>query len=440
MTTSLILPGPAALDPLGQVSGALFSWAALDRRWSPIADATGGAGLLRARTTQHATFGRADAATILDTAGRLLVVPATMPRWEVVSGLTVLLTERAGSNACTAPEAFDDAAWTKTNVTVTANTRAAPTAAAPTAADAVRETVTSGTHEIGDALSGLTAGAVQSAVLHVRPAGRTVMRWYFVSGSDRVGLEATLTGAGSVANYTTGAGQVALARVDALADGWYRLVLAGVINAGSTTADIRLALSNGASYSYAGSTALGVDLWGAMVELNRPRPGTYVATTRGAETLSYALSWGPQPLTVYAQAVIADAPTTAVGWVNLGGGATPSAPRLLLQRTGTAMQVLYHDGSTSLTASVSVSPADLAIVEQRAVLRPSGGVVCGVSVAGGAETVATNESATLALPSAWGVGTIELGRGSSTATGLDRLARVLIVAGEHDLATMRGWW
>lgn len=438
--TTPVLPGPAAADLFAQDSGALFSWAAAERRWSPINDAVGGAGLLRARTGQHATFTRTDAATLLDQRGRLLLVPAGVPRPETVAGRTGLLIERATTNACTAPEAFDSADWTKTNVTVSANVRAAPTAGAPTTADGIRETVTNAAHEVSDALTGLTAGASQSALVHVRPAGRTRVRWYFVSGSDRVGVDAVLTGAGSASTYATGAGQVALARVTAMADGWYQLAIAGVLNGTSTTADLRLALSDGSTFSYAGSTALGVDAWGAMAELNVSRPATYIAASRAAELLSYALSWGPQPLTVYAVYRIRHAPSAAVGLVNLGGGATPSAPRLQLQRTGSTALGVYHDGTGSQTASVSVTPTDGDLVEHRVVLRSAGGVVCGVSVNGGTETTATNEATVLTLPTAWGVGTVELGRGSTTTAGLDTMLRLLIVPGEHGLTVLRHLW
>ncbi|MDP3314440.1 MAG: hypothetical protein Q8M47_00030, partial [Devosia sp.] len=76
----------------------------------------------------RATFGRASTATFVDRQGVLRTAAASTPRWDFdpITALSRgLLFEPQRTNLFLRARELDNAAWTKTGLTVTANTSAA---------------------------------------------------------------------------------------------------------------------------------------------------------------------------------------------------------------------------------------------------------------------------------------------------------------------------
>lgn len=167
-------------------------------------------------------------------------------------------------NLLTKTQRFDDAAWTKTGVTVTANAIADPLGG--TNADKLVETATTGEHAIYQS-SGTTANGAFVASAYVKAAERTYCTVHmsdFTSGSvygiinlntgdmdesagagSWTGKDVTITNAGS---------------------GWWRVVCSGTRAAGTATyLQIFLTTSYAFNNNYLGVVDNGIYVFGATV-------------------------------------------------------------------------------------------------------------------------------------------------------------------------------
>src|SRR5215213_2951279 len=176
------------------------------------------------------------------------------------------------ANNVTAPQAADNASWTKTNITVSANAIAAPDGT--TTADKLQETTASAVHGLGLA-SAVSVG------------GTTRWRnWTFIKAAERSricfevdestsfsgGVFATfnLSGSGTVVGGTNtgtyGSGFVVVSTsIQALANGWYYCSLVFDTTVGSIVPTYYLDSATGPSnnivLSYAGTTGNGLHVW-----------------------------------------------------------------------------------------------------------------------------------------------------------------------------------
>jgi hypothetical protein len=222
-----------------------------------------------------------------------------LPReWDSAGACQGLLVEEARTNLLTYSTQFDNAAWTKTNIlSTTADATTSPSG--QTDADLVIPTTGSSTHLVRQGPT--TAGAVQSWSVFAKPSGYTKIgiREDFAAGNYAAFL---LSGAGSVIDKTGGT----TASIEALANGWYRLVWTGSSVAANQGLGVYIMASGYASgdpatYSYAGDGTSGVYLWQADQQ-----PGAFITSpiytgsasvTRAADNPSLNTKTFPDPAT-----------------------------------------------------------------------------------------------------------------------------------------------
>ncbi len=169
-------------------------------------------------------------------------------------------------------EAFDNAAWTKSSVSVTANAIAAPNGSLT--ADLLKEDVGSAWHS---AYQGATTAASGTYTLSVylKSGGRQYANLSIGSGtatSAWASITADLTGGTITSNQAGATGTYVSSAITSVGDGWYRVSMVGKIGS-NTDATFSVALSDVASpsrgnyavYSYNGNGTSGIYLWGAQL-------------------------------------------------------------------------------------------------------------------------------------------------------------------------------
>jgi hypothetical protein len=163
-------------------------------------------------------------------------------------------------NLLTYSEQFDDAAWTKANVTVTANNSADPIGT--TTADRIVETAATGEHRVQNtAVLSVTAGTVYTASVYAKAGEVTILRIGF---DDQAKLPARVFF--NLSNGTVSFTEAGAGAITSVGNGWYRCTITGTCGT-SHSSRIELNLvQTGTTASYAGNTSNGLLLWGAQYE------------------------------------------------------------------------------------------------------------------------------------------------------------------------------
>lgn len=197
--------------------------------------------------------------------------------WGILQNLSVRSSE------------FDNAAWTKGAVTVTANTGDTTDPLGGSTADKIIETATTAEHLIHQ-------GQNQAAIR--MQAGITYTgSVYLKQGSSRYVILRTGAGAFALEGYvidlqtgtptSIGAFPLTRAEVVSIGNGWYRCAITATCTITSNASSpFSITFSNSAAPSvpnpsYLGSTANNIYTWGYQVE-TKTRMGTYQATTTAA--------------------------------------------------------------------------------------------------------------------------------------------------------------
>lgn len=210
-------------------------------------------------------------------------IPDTLPvaydrnmRVLVTSYSPQMATRTSVTNLLTYSEQFDNAAWTKTNTDITANSLANPSSGVVTA-DVMTETSANGVHDAGQLVT-MTATPTVFFVFVRAFNGRSWIRMRVV---DSAATSFTcffniVTGAvGTAGAGTTGT-------ITSLGNLWYMCQIAFTPAAGVGAAYVNLS-TDGSTISYAGDTSYGVTLWGAQVS-PASGPVAYIATTSATRT------------------------------------------------------------------------------------------------------------------------------------------------------------
>jgi hypothetical protein len=210
------------------------------------------------------------------------------------------VTLRAAQNLLTQSQQLDNAAWTKTRVTVTANTTTAPDGT--TTADRVLETVDNGVHEIKQAYSKPGGVTILTAAVRLKADGRSEAYLMLDDGTatNRAQIRANLSTGAVPFTDNTGTYTLLSNSVTSLASGWYllRITISVPTGAGSVTQTVRI---YNAGTSYVGDTALGVQAWGMQLQ-EGSLLGEYLETTTAALTQTIDAA-NAQSLTSQHQAV-----------------------------------------------------------------------------------------------------------------------------------------
>lgn len=198
---------------------------------------------------------------------------ANVPRLDYLgSSCPRLLLEPQRTNLATYSEQFNNAAWTKQEVNVTANAAIAPDGTQ--SADNIVPTTVLGTHQI---FSGALVSSSQCAMsVYAKANGYTTFHMLDrASGSN--GAAFNLAN-GTVTNAGSGVGTIT-----SVGNGWYRCT------AVATTTGVRFYIPTPAS-NFTGDGTSGVLLWGAQVEAGAYAtsyiPTLGAAVTRGADAAS----------------------------------------------------------------------------------------------------------------------------------------------------------
>ena len=170
-----------------------------------------------------------------------------------------LLIEEQRTNLATYSADLSNAAWTKTNTTITADTIVAPDGTLT--GDKILENATTATHTIYDSFS-VTSGTAYTYSGYFKAGERSI----FQIACYAVGLVYTAEfdlNALTVTNRT-GTGS---ATITAVGNGWYRCTATMTATSTASGAGIQINLCSAASTSnYAGNTSFGIYAWGFQAE------------------------------------------------------------------------------------------------------------------------------------------------------------------------------
>lgn len=258
----------------------------------PLADAGDGAVDLTSYGAGDTTFTftRSTIATTIGSTGLIIPVSSGVARsYYDPTTLQYMgyLPEGARTNLFLRSEEFDNASWTKTDTTITANAAVAPDG--NTTADLLTQG-SAGTAAATQAVTA-TADATYSVTFFAK---RGNSDWLFIgieAGGNSVRGWFNL-GTGAVGSTTTaGTGALSSIRIKAFANGFYRCELNASMGGGATsiTVSTLLVTGDGLTSRVSGGTYY---LWGAQFENNATFPSTYIPTagsavTRNADVLTF---------------------------------------------------------------------------------------------------------------------------------------------------------
>lgn len=274
----------------------------------------------------RATFTRASVARTPNRIGLLAAKPANAARFRFnpVTGVSEgLLVEPQRTNLWLRSEEFDNASWTKTSLTVTANSAAAPDGT--TTADTLTATGAGG--NCAQAVT-ITAGRGVAVSVFAKASASSWLRLALTDGTNNVECWFNLA-AGTVGANTAGAGTNIFSQktIENMGSGWYRCVLeTTTVTSTSFTGSIAPAAAD----STAPANTDAILAWGAQLEAEATLtnatsyiPTTSATVTRSADNLSLAVTSAQVPLdrgTMVFEFTARSLPPTTGGQVVVLGG------------------------------------------------------------------------------------------------------------------------
>ena len=216
------------------------------------------------------TLNRASVGSYYDANGVLQLAASGQPRLthDPVTGEPLgILIEGQRTNLLLRSSEFDNAAWTKSDTTVTPNAVIAPDGTLT--ADKLVENNLTTPHTVNLIVTQVTGGVTYTYSIFAKAAERTIFRCAILGAiTPRVTVD-LVSGA-----ITDGA-----AVVTAVGNGWWRIALTGTASS-SMGLDIYMAhrtTSGGGTSSYPGDGTSGIYIWGAQLEVGA-FPTSYIPT------------------------------------------------------------------------------------------------------------------------------------------------------------------
>lgn len=263
------------------------------------------------------TFTRASTATYVNSSGYVQTAATNEPRFDydpVTLAPLGFLIEEARTNMVLYSAEFDNAAWTKSASTVTANATTSPDITL-SAGKIVENTATAGHYVLQN--PSFTSGTMYTASMYAQAAERTFVQIVLTSGAFGANVVAvfdltavTATGAGGT-NRTQS--------ITPAGGGWYRCVVSVQATA-TASANMQIRLSDSATTSpasYTGDGSSGAYIWGAQVTSGDsptsyiPTSGTTVTRAVDVATVNTLSPWyNPAESTVFAQFKAVNATST----------------------------------------------------------------------------------------------------------------------------------
>lgn len=236
------------------------------------------------------TFTRSTTATYVNSAGLIASAAIDTPRIDydpVTLAAKGLLIEEARTNLLTYSQEFDNAAWTKSSTTVTANATTAPDGTAT--AEKLVEVAATTTHRIVQGTAKAASAITYTASLWMKAGERTIGQVIMTDIGGFVVVSFDLA-AGTVGTPAVSVWTSASATIAAYAGGWYRCTLTATSTA-DTVVNMFGALATGLvdapTTNYLGDITKGLYIWGAQLEAGSVS-ASYVPTTTA--TVTRALS------------------------------------------------------------------------------------------------------------------------------------------------------
>ncbi len=292
------------------------------------------------------TFSRTDTngtATALDLAGNVIQFATGVPR---ITNRGILV-EESRTNVLLRSNEFDNASWTATNSTVTANAGSAPDGT--TTADKIIATVASAQHRVDQTAVNSAGTACFSVFLKAAEYSFATIRIGAFGGIVDLSN-------GSVSGVSVGYTMTATA----FPNGWYRCVLTGVALLNDT---VRINVQNatGFALSFAGDGTSGILAWGAQFELGAfatsPIITTGAAGTRNGDQPAAGTSVLPPEgtivLTYTVPPTAAGAAERLYGWRTEDSGNSRLALRIGDAGNNTAPAMVIGDGAAVSTLTGS---------------------------------------------------------------------------------------
>ncbi len=218
--------------------------------------------------------------------------------------------EEQRTNLLVRSEEFDNASWTKSNATITANTIVSPDGTLD--GDKLVEDATTNEHNLRQVSVVVTSSTAYTATVYAKAAERTTFRLLCSTTGPSTGF------AGGLFNLSAGTASVAgtaTVSIQSVGNGWYRCQVTVTSGASQTAMEFRVQLQSG---SYAGDGYSGLYIWGAQLETGAFAT-SYISTvasqvTRAADAASMTgtnfSSWYNQAEgTFYAAVSVIDAET-----------------------------------------------------------------------------------------------------------------------------------
>lgn len=247
----------------------------------------------------RASFTRASTGRAWNRIGQLITKPANAGRWRFnpVTGVCEgLLVEPQRTNLLLRSEEFDNASWTATSCTVTANSATAPDGTST--ADTLAATGTGGS--VAQAIT-ITAGRGMAFSVYAKANASSWLWLRLGDGSNAVECWYNLA-AGTVGSNTAGAGTLLYSQkaIEAMGNGWYRCSIEAT---SATVTSITATLGPAAADSTAPANGNSLFAWGAQFEAETTltNPTSYIATagstvTRSADNLLLPVAASQVPL------------------------------------------------------------------------------------------------------------------------------------------------
>lgn len=234
--------------------------------------------------TGAATFTRATAATYKTSGNLVASVTSGNPRFETGG----ILIEPQRMNVITRSKELNvngsGSPWSNNSATVSADAATAPDGTA-TADKIVENTSATTSHGIFQAAT-VTANKNIALSVFFKKGERTRAYLQCYDGSADWFAAWFDLDAGTVGSQlTNGTGAVVSKSIEAFADGWYRCMVVGSLDATSTTAQLRTgpAAVDG-QFNYTGDGSSGIYAWGAQMESNSDFVSSYIPTTTATVT------------------------------------------------------------------------------------------------------------------------------------------------------------